>query len=75
MDDKLREWEAKAWCFDRGITAKEMETAWSYALKTNEKAQLLYRSGKKNWYDLNTYILGTLHKDFLPKAIDPTESA
>ena len=58
--DKEKLQRAKAWCFDNGKTAEEMESAWNNALLAgNIVVGNLDRHGKKWWW-LPEHLLSQL---------------
>lgn len=51
---------AKAWCFDNGVTAEQVQNAWDNAIKLdNSVINQLERSGV-TWKDLSPHLLKQL---------------
>jgi hypothetical protein len=60
MDNKERNNAAKAWCFENGVTAKEVETAWQNALTRENFIIKNLNAHGQTWEDLPKHLLAQL---------------
>lgn len=60
-DNEMR---VKAWCFDNGVSLKQLENAWNNAIDQGHARIMQFQRSGMSWMDLNTHLLPQLLEQF-----------